>query len=127
MVDYLQNPFLVITLTLFYLYSCMSLKAVTTRLGMDRTWTAWVPVLNLFLYLRIAARPGWWMLLALAPFVNIAVITYVFMVASERLNRPAWWGLSALLPPVGLVVLGILGFGRTSPARGAKSMPATGA
>ncbi|RJQ46411.1 MAG: hypothetical protein C4534_03010 [Gaiellales bacterium] len=115
MKDYITNYLLWLTALGLYIYFAAAVRSVAVRLDMEDTWMAWVPLLNLYLFLRIAGPPGWWMLLGLVPFVNIAVFTFVTMVASEKTGRPPWWGLASLLPPAGLVLLGVIGF--SVPAR----------
>lgn len=106
----ISNPLVLIFAIGVYGYSCAALMALTMKLDMANTWMAWVPLMNLYLFLRIAGQPGWWMLLALVPFVNIAVFAYVAMVAAEKRERPCWWGLAITLPPAAIVFMGILAF-----------------
>ena len=35
-------------------------------------WAAIVPLYNAYILLKIAGRPGWWLLLFMIPFVNLA-------------------------------------------------------
>jgi hypothetical protein len=104
------STYIILLLASIYLYSTVCLMVTAQRLGAARTWMAWVPLLNIFYFLNLARSPGWWMLLVLIPFVNIAVATYSFMVIAEKRGRPAWWGLVFLFPPTGIMLQGALAF-----------------
>src|SRR5215475_7371788 len=36
-------------------------------------WACLIPFYNIYILLKIAGRPGWWLLLLLIPFVNIVI------------------------------------------------------
>lgn len=42
-------------------------------------WKAWVPVYNMWVFLELGGQKGWWILLALIPFVNLITV-YVSLV-----------------------------------------------
>ncbi len=37
-------------------------------------WAALVPIYNLFVMLKVAGKPGWWLVLMLIPLVNIIIL-----------------------------------------------------
>jgi hypothetical protein len=48
-----------------------------------RWWVALVPVLNLFVLMRVARRPWWWALVLFVPLVDVAVWTVVCLDVAE--------------------------------------------
>ena len=42
-------------------------------------WAIFIPIYNMYVLLRIAGKPGWWLILFFVPFVNlvISILTYV--------------------------------------------------
>lgn len=52
-----------------------------------RWWVALLPVINVLVIMRIAARPWWWALLLLIPVVGIGVWTVVCLDVSERFGH----------------------------------------
>ena len=66
---------------------------------------AWVPLVNVFLLLRVAGRLAWYVLLLLIPLVNFVVLAMIFMALAERRGRRALYGLLLFLPLLNLLVL----------------------
>jgi hypothetical protein len=52
-----------------------------------RWWVALLPVINLLVIMRIAARPTWWVLLLFVPLLGIAVWTVVCLDVAERFGH----------------------------------------
>lgn len=110
MEDIPRNPYFILLFSVVYIYSSLCLMTIAHKLERTNLWMAWIPVINIYYFLSLARRPGWWMLLIAVPFFNIAVATYAFMAIAERRGRPAWWGMFFLLPPAGLLLQGALAF-----------------
>ena len=49
---------------------------IFTKAG-EPGWASIVPIYNIFVWLRIAGKPGWWILLLFVPLVNIVVSIFV--------------------------------------------------
>lgn len=47
-------------------------------------WACIVPFYNVYILLKIAGKPGWWLILFLIPVVNLimAIITYIALAAN---------------------------------------------
>ncbi len=73
-------------------------------------WGALIPVYNVYLLIRIAGRPGWWLLLLFVPLVNVVVWAIVTMEIAQAFGKTPAWGLVMLFLLNGLGFL-ILGFG----------------
>lgn len=82
-------------------------------------WAAIVPIYNIFIMLKIAGRPGWWLLLFLIPFVNFIIAILVAIDIAKAFGKDAGFGLG--LAFLGPIFYPILGFG-TAEFRG-KQLP----
>jgi hypothetical protein len=71
-------------------------------------WACIVPFYNCYILLKIAGRPGWWLILMLIPLVNIAIFLLVAIDIAEAFGQGAGFGvvLLFLLSGVGYLVLG---------------------
>ncbi|WP_345801519.1 DUF5684 domain-containing protein [Microbacterium sp. AZCO] len=110
-----------VTFVLFYAWTAIALGAVFRKSG-ESAWKAWVPVLNIVVFLRVAGLSGWLVLLFLLPFAGFVVT----VIASYRINVAFGHGagmtvLAALLFPIWATVLGFgpdRWLGREEAARG---------
>lgn len=73
-------------------------------------WGALIPIYNVYLMLKIAGRPGWWLILLLIPLVNVIVWAVVCLDIAASFGKGAVFGLVLLFLLNGLGFL-ILGFG----------------
>ena len=83
-------------------------------------WTALIPIYNLYVYLKVAGKSGWLILLYLVPVVNFIVDLFVSLGLARRFGRSTLFGVVAiwLVRPVGLL---ILGFGNAEYESGGQS------
>ncbi|MBI5728671.1 MAG: hypothetical protein HY983_00290 [Candidatus Magasanikbacteria bacterium] len=118
-------PFLVFGLAM-YVYMSYALQVMARKTGTPNRWLAWIPVINVFLLVKVAGKSYWWVLLFLIPFVNIVIAVIVYMTIAERLNKPAWVGVLIIVPFINIFVPGYLAFSK-GPGLGSASMnpPAT--
>jgi hypothetical protein len=66
-----------------------------------------VPIVNLIILLRIAAKPLWWLLLLLIPVVNLLIGFVVMVNIAQRFGKSALFGVGLLLlAPVFWFLLG---------------------
>jgi Family of unknown function (DUF5684) len=86
-------------------------------------WAALIPIYNAYILLKIAGRPGWWLLLFLVPVVNIAIGIIVAVDVAKAFGQSAMFGFFLLFLFGGIGYL-ILGFGNYS-YRGVRTMAAT--
>ena len=73
-------------------------------------WGVIVPFYNIYLMLKIAGRPAWWLLLFLIPFVNIVMGIILAIDIAKSFGQSAVWGVVLLFFLCGIGYL-ILGFG----------------
>jgi hypothetical protein len=71
-------------------------------------WAAIIPFYNCYILLKIAGRPGWWLLLFFIPFVNLAIAIVVSIDVAKAFGQSALFGvlLLFLLSGIGYLVLG---------------------
>lgn len=72
-------------------------------------WAAIVPFYNVYVILKIAGRPGWWLVLFLIPFVNLVVLIITYIDLAKSFGKDG--GFAALLILLPIVGFPILGFG----------------
>ncbi|MCW7940560.1 hypothetical protein AAW14_00365 [Streptomyces hygroscopicus] len=72
-------------------------------------WGAIIPIYNLYLWLKVAKRPGWWLILYLIPGVNIIVHIVVSIDVARLFGKGTTFGVGLWLLP--WISVPILGFG----------------
>lgn len=69
---------------LAYLFFAFCQYTLSKKMGIENSWFAFVPVLNVFNFAQIAGRPMWEWILMLIPFVNLFWIIFAFHNISKR-------------------------------------------
>jgi len=109
------SPFFSIyTLIVFaglYVYNAFALMTIANRTYTENAWMAWIPVLNIYLMVKIAEKPWWWLIIIFIPILGIIPYILVWMRISERLGKSPWLGVLMIVPVVSLVVIGYLAWG----------------
>jgi uncharacterized membrane protein YhaH (DUF805 family) len=72
-------------------------------------WLILIPIVNVYQLLKIAGRPGWWLILFLIPLVNLIISILVSMDIAKSFGKGAGFGLG--LAFLGPIFYPILGFG----------------
>lgn len=72
-------------------------------------WGVLVPIYNTYLVLRIAGRPGWWLLLLLIPIVNLVLMIIVLLDFARSFGKGGGFAMGLLFLP--FIFYPILGFG----------------
>lgn len=89
-------------------------------------WASIIPIYNVYVLLKIAGRPGWWLLLCLIPVVNFAIAIVVAIDVAKSFGQSALFGvlLLFLLSGIGYLILGFGNYRYVGPAA-ASPGPAT--
>ncbi len=100
----------------FYLFFAYCIARLAKKFGMPMgkafIWAV-IPIANIFLLLKLAAKPMWWFILLLIPIVNIVITILMWMSISEKLGKPGWWGIMiGLVPFANIVFFLMLVFGK---------------
>ncbi len=72
-------------------------------------WASIIPIYNAYILLKIAGKPGWWLLLLLIPIVNIVIGIIVALEVAKAFGKGAGFGIGLAL--LGFIFYPILGFG----------------
>ena len=72
-------------------------------------WAAIIPFYNVYILLKIAGRPGWWLLLFLIPVVNFVIAIIVAIDVAKSFGKGTGFGVG--LAFLGPIFYPILGFG----------------
>jgi Family of unknown function (DUF5684) len=98
--------FMIVMLALMVLF-CVGFWKVFTKAGQPG-WAALIPFYNAYILTKIAGRPGWWVLMLMIPFVNIAFGILLAIDIAKAFGQGAAFGvvLLFLLSGIGYLVLG---------------------
>jgi uncharacterized membrane protein YhaH (DUF805 family) len=71
-------------------------------------WACLIPIYNVYIMLKIAGRPGWWLLLFFIPLVNLIIQIVVAIDIAKAFGQGAAFGffLNFLLCGIGYLILG---------------------
>lgn len=87
-----------------YLYYGFALTGIFGKAGL-KTWPAWVPIFNMWRVLQLGGQKGWWVLIALIPFVGTILYLVFLIIAGFKIQtafgKPgAFYILAILLTPI---------------------------
>lgn len=72
-------------------------------------WAALVPIYNIYIMVKIAGKPGWWMVLMFIPIVSIIILIIINIGIAQNFGKGIGYGLGLTLLP--LIFVPVLGFG----------------
>lgn len=75
----------------------------------QKGWFAIIPILNLYVLIKIAGRESWWLILALIPCVNFVVLAIVSIDVAKAFGKSEGYGIGLWL--LGIIFYPLLGFG----------------
>lgn len=79
---------------------------VFTKAG-EPGWAAIIPIYNLYVLLKIAGRPWWWLILMFIPIVNLIITVVVSVDVAKSFGRSTLFGIGLwLLSPIFYCILG---------------------
>jgi Family of unknown function (DUF5684) len=69
-------------------------------------WACLIPIYNLYILIKIAGKPGWWIVLFLIPVVNFVIAIIVHIGVANNFGKSALFGLGlAFLPFIFYLIL----------------------
>lgn len=120
----------IIILVAFYIFFSLCLQKIAKKLNIENDWLAWVPLANLWLWVKVAGNPDWWSIFLIAPLFTgvlpkqLAFLGFILGLASLivtiillvevplRLHKSPYLALWNLLPLIGnIIYMSILAFG----------------
>ena len=65
-------------------------------------------IYNIYLTIKIAGKPGWWLLLCYIPIVNLVVLILISLGVAEKFGKSSAFGIFGLwlFAPIGYLMLG---------------------
>lgn len=94
-----------------YIFTSYCLMKIADKLSIPNSWLAWVPIAQIWVMIRAAGKPGWWLLLLFIPLVNIVVAFILLFSTPTNLGKSSLYGLLVFIPIVGLFLYwGLLAF-----------------
>lgn len=102
-----------------YIYMGLALMTIGKKLNFESPWMAWVPIVNLYMMLKIADQQGWMLILAFIPIVNfffMFYMIYVWMQIAEKRGFESWVGILIIVPIIGVAVPGYIAWAEPKPS-----------
>ena len=59
-------------------------------------WLIFIPIINIYVLLRIAGQPGWYLLLLFIPLVNLFVIILMWLGLAKAFGKSGLFGLGLI-------------------------------
>ncbi|MBF0478829.1 MAG: hypothetical protein HQL26_05045 [Candidatus Omnitrophica bacterium] len=96
-----------ILLGIYYLFFTIPFVMLARRFREDMFWSM-VPIVNVFMLLKIAERSYWEIFILLIPGLNIILWIIIWMRIARLLQKSGWWSLLMCIPLVNIAVLWFL-------------------
>jgi hypothetical protein len=96
-------------LALFYIIASWK---IFTKAGQPG-WGIFIPIYNIYLGVKIAGKPGWWVLLYFIPLVNLVIAIIVMIDVAKAFGKSTAWGVF-LLFLFSFIGIPILGYGKST-------------
>lgn len=84
-------------------------------------WAAIIPIYNMYIYYKIANRPGWWTIVSLIPIVGFVLMIIASIDVAKAFGKGTGFGIGLAL--FGWIFFPILGFGSAT-YNGTPAVPA---
>jgi uncharacterized membrane protein YhaH (DUF805 family) len=75
-------------------------------------WGALIPFYNVYLWVKVAGRPGWWILLLFVPVVSIFVTLILALDVARAFAKSGGFGVGLFL--LSFIFIPVLGFGSST-------------
>ena len=104
-----------IILLALYIYAAYCLMVMADRLGVENSWFAFIPFLNLWLLTQMGRREtSWFVIMLIFSFlcgiVTAVMVILIMMDVAEERGFENWWGILLIIPIFNLYVLYKLAF-----------------
>ena len=100
-----------VLLLLWHIHFAVTLQITAKKTGTDLGWLAWLPIFNMILMVRIAAKPWWWFLLMLfVPVVGLIIWILTWIGIAEARDKPGWMGVMTIFPFASFITRTYLAF-----------------
>jgi hypothetical protein len=72
-------------------------------------WAAIIPIYNCYVLIKVAGKPGWWLIFYFIPLVNVVIAVMVTLAVARAFGKGVGFGLGLIF--LGFIFYPILGFG----------------
>jgi len=72
-------------------------------------WAIFIPIYNAYIMLKIAGKPGWWLILLIIPVVGLIVSIIMIVAIAQNFGKGVGFAVGMILLPI--IFYPILGFG----------------
>jgi len=98
-----------------YVYSSLAWYTIGKKLKYKKAWLAWIPIINLTMFLQLGGFHWAWIFLLLIPILGWIALFVLVIIATwkifEKRKYPGWFSLSMIIPKVGgILYLIAIGF-----------------
>jgi hypothetical protein len=102
------SPVGIVIALVFFVLIIASLWRIFTKAGQPG-WASIIPIYNAYILLKIAGKPGWWLILLIIPFVNLIIVILMSLGLAQNFGKGAGFGIG--LAFLNFIFLPILAFG----------------
>lgn len=97
-----------IILLIVILVVIVSLWKVFSKAGQPG-WASIIPIYNTYIMIKVAGRPGWWLLLFFLPLVSLIIAIIISIDVAKKFSKGVGYGLGLAFLP--FIFLPMLAFG----------------
>ena len=84
------NPLIWILYAVIWILYIVSLWKIFTKANLQG-WGSIIPFYNVYLQIKLAWKPWWWLLLLFIPFVNIVILIIITIETGRRFGKGNWF------------------------------------
>ncbi|MBW2966355.1 hypothetical protein KY342_04595 [Candidatus Woesearchaeota archaeon] len=108
------------SIIILYVYTSLALMTIAKKTNTAHAWFAWIPILNIYLMMRIADARIWtfiiFLIAGLIPIIGWLIILAIMImwwwgIAKAR-NKSGILGILMLIPVLNLIILGYLAWSK---------------
>lgn len=92
-------------------FALIAIWKVFTKAGQPG-WGALIPIFNTYLLLKIAGKPGWWLILLIIPVVNLVIAILTLIGVANAFGKGGGFAVGLIFLP--FIFFAILGFGNST-------------
>lgn len=89
-------------------FMLVAMWRVFTKAGQPG-WGCLIPFYNIYLMLKIAGKPGWWLVFFFIPVINLVVQIVMLIDIARNFGRGGWFAAGLIFLPI--IFFPILAFG----------------
>lgn len=74
-------------------------------------WKCLIPIYNMYLFIVISGKPGWWLILMFIPIVSVVIYLLTMLALASRFGKGPLFGVGLFFLPI--IFIPLLGFDRS--------------